>query len=125
MALVARMVASEVTGRSGQPYVACEPDEEGAIPTEEAFGNYTYGVPVWLQGASHVKPKQQQGSESFKLNVVRSKGGDDPSNEWFTASPMGSLEMTMENPQGFGFIRPGEVYRITIEKIRGSKGATP
>ncbi len=128
MALVARMVAGEVTGRSGQPWVACDSDDEGATPTEEAFGNYHYGVPVWLRGASHVKPKMGQGSESFKLNVVRSKDGDDPSNEWFTASPIGELSMTMENPEGFGYIVPGAEYRVTIERIRGprtlAKGAT-
>ncbi len=121
MALVARMVAGEVTGRSGNPWVACEPDDDGAVPTEEAFGNYHYGVPVWLRGATHVKPKMGQGSESFKLNVVRSKDGDDPSNEWFTASPIGELSMTMENPEGFGYIQPGAEYRVTIERIRGPR----
>lgn len=121
MALVARMVAGEVTGRSGMPWVGCDADDDGAVPVEEAFGNYHYGVPVWLQGDKYVKQKQQQGSESFKLNVVRSQGGDDPSNQWFTASPIGSLEMTMENPEGFGYIVPGAEYRVTIEKIRGPK----
>lgn len=121
MALVARMVAEEVTGRRGNPWVGCDADDEGAVPTEEAFGNYHYGVPVWLRGDKYVKQKAQQGSEQFKLAVVRSKDGDDPSNEWFTASPTGSLEMTMENPEGFGYVVPGAEYRVTIERIRGPR----
>ncbi len=121
MALVARMVAEEVTGMRGNPWVACDPDDDGAKPTEEVFGTYHYGVPVWLRDASHVKPKPGQGSEQFKLAVVRSKDGDDPSNEWFTASPMGELSMTMENPAGFGYIVPGAEYRVTIERIRGPR----
>lgn len=39
MALVAKMTAHEVTGRSGMPFVACEPDDEDAKPVEQVFGN--------------------------------------------------------------------------------------
>lgn len=121
MGLVARMKAEEVTGRRGVQNVACGPDEEGAKLVEEVYGNYHYGVPVWLEGATHVRPVEGKGSENFKLAVVRSTGPDDPSNEWFEASPNGELTMTIQNPRGFGFVRAGEEYRVTIERWRGPR----
>lgn len=76
---------------------------------------------MWLQGATHVRPKLGQGSESFKLVCVRSKDADDPAHQWWTASPMGEFTMTMENPDGFGYVVPGAEYRVTIERIRGPR----
>lgn len=121
MALVAKMVAHEVTGRSGTRYEQCGPDEPDARPVEDVFGNYAYGVPVWLQGASHVRTVVGQGSEQIKLQCVRTDDPNDPNNQWWTASPSGTLEMHIENPEGFGYVVPGAEYRITIERIRGPR----
>ncbi len=121
MALVARMVATEVIDRRGVQRVACEETEDGAKPTAEVYGNYHYGVPVWLEGARFVRDVEGKGSETIKLEVIRSKGPDDPSNQWFEASPHGAFEMTLQNPQGFGYVQAGEMYRVTIERIRGPR----
>ncbi len=121
MGLVCRMKATEIIGRFGIQREPCEPDAEGAKPTEEVYGNYLYGVPVWLTGASHVRDVEGKGSETIKLAVVRSKGPDDPSNQWFEASPSGTFEMTIQNPEGFGYVKEGQEYRVTIERIRGPR----
>lgn len=123
MALVARMKATEVTDRFGVQRVACDADDEGAKSTAEVYGNYVYGVPVWLEGADFVRDEEGKGSETIKLSVIRSKGPDDPSNQWFEASPSGTFEMTMQNPQGFGYVQAGCEYRVTIERIRGPRSA--
>jgi hypothetical protein len=123
VALVARMVATEVIERRGVQRLACPATAEGARPTTEVYGNYHYGVPVWLEDAEYVRDVEGKGSETIKLEVIRSKGPDDPSNQWFEASPHGMFEMTLQNPNGFGYVQAGAEYRVTIERIRGPRSA--
>lgn len=127
MAVVARMVPSEVTQRLGTVWELCDEGDEGAQPLEKAFENYYYGVPFWLRGPNgetegrFVRQANGLGAEQWKMTVVRSGGPDDPNNEFFTASPNGSFEMTVENPRAMGQIKVGREYRVTIEEIRGPR----
>jgi hypothetical protein len=121
MALVARMVAQEVTARHGTIWTPTAGDDPAGKTPDEAFANYTYGVPFWLRDYDYIRADAGKGQEDFKLECVRSGGPDDPNNEFFVASPHGGLQMSIENPAGFGYVVAGESYRITIEKIRGPR----
>lgn len=124
MALVAKMQAQQVTGLSGHRYVECEPDDPEAIEAKDASGlDSYYGRPPWLAGATHVKTlRNAQAQESFVLGAVSAKDDvDDPNRAWAAASPSGKLEMVVNNPEAWGYIVPGAEYRVTIERIRGSR----
>jgi hypothetical protein len=121
VAIVARMVAQEVTARNAAVWVPTTEDDPDAVRPADAFNNYHYGIPFWLRGFEFIRPEQGKGQESYKLTVVRSGGPDDPNNDFFLASPSGEMTMTIDNPGAMGYVKAGEFYRVTVEKIRGPR----
>lgn len=123
MALVARMSASQVNANGGGRWVACAEGDEGAQPVESCQAiKSMYGVPPWLATTGWVRYEHTgQNSEQFKLIAVSAKGEDDPNREWSMASPSGSLDLSVQNPAAFGYVKAGEEYRVTIERIRGPR----
>lgn len=121
MALVARMVAQESIDRNSTVWTPTDADDPEGKPAAEVFSNYTYGIPFWLRGHEFIRADQGHGQQAIHLTVVRSGGEDDPNNDYFTASPMGELKMTIDNPAAFGYVKAGGTYRVTIEKIVGPR----
>ncbi len=123
MAIVAKMLATQVTGVGGSRYAACASDDPDGQPIEEAPGVASYyGIPPWLASATHVKMQNNvQVQESIDLSAVSVKGEDDPNREWASATPSGTLTMAIQNPDAWGYIVPGAQYRVTIERIRGPR----
>jgi len=63
------------------------------------------------------------GAETPKLHAVY---GDGKANaEWAKATPDGSLEMTIDNPNAQGILLPGEEYFIDIRPANVEEATTP
>lgn len=124
MALVAKMKVEQVTAHGTGNWVACDPDDDGAVPIEQVnMAHSWYGKTKWFEGATHARLDDTlQGGESFRLTAVSHRGdSDDPNREWADATPSGSLDLYMSNPACFGYVKPGYEYRVTIERIRGPR----
>jgi hypothetical protein len=128
MAIVAKMQASEIKALGGGRYVACDPDEEGAIAADDKsspIANLYTDLPGWLAGATHFRRQAHaQSSECITLTCVSMPAGSDPDQtnaQWAMASPSGQLTMQIHNPEAFGYVQAGREYRVTIERIRGPK----
>jgi hypothetical protein len=128
MAIVAKMVASEVTGRGGGRYVPCGEHEPGAIAADDKtspLSNLYTDLPTWLEDAKFLRrDPYAQAAESVALTAVSMPAGSDPDRtnaKWANASPNGQLTLTIHNPEAFGYVKPGAEYRITIERIRGPR----
>jgi hypothetical protein len=121
------MTASEVKQYGGGRWVKCGPDDPGAVEAGASGSpmlTYT-DPPAWLAGSDyHRMEKRAQAAESYILMAVAMPKGDDPDRtnaQWAMASPGGQLTMTIHNPEAFGYVRAGEDYRVTIERIRGPR----
>lgn len=126
MSIVARMAATEVLSRGGGRWVPCAADDEGAMevgegPDKVQFSS-AYGPVPWLASATHVRRDEHaQSQEVITLAAVSAKGVDDPNRDWAAASPSGSLGLTIDNPEAWGYVKPGRIYRVTIEEVRGPR----
>lgn len=123
MALVAKMVASEVNARGGGRWAPCAETDDGAQKVEDVGAVQSmYGTPPWLATTGWVRYESVgQNAEGIKLVAVSAKGEDDPNREWAMASPSGTLDMYIQNPGAFGYVQAGQEYRVTIERIRGPR----
>ncbi len=98
MAIVAKMVASTITVGGGGHLEACKEWDEGAIPADwstSGISNLYTDVPVWLEGATHVRRAPGQAFESIELNAVALPAGSDPDRtnaKWAMASPRGKID---------------------------------
>ncbi len=126
MALVAKMVATQVTVQGGDIWIACSPDDEGAISLDDDQASWVTKTvytdpPQWLLGTGYIKQvRGTQANEAVELNCVSVPKGSDPDKtnaQWAYASPSGRLTLTIANPHAFGKIKPGREYRVTIEEV--------
>lgn len=62
-----------------------------------------------------------QGMENVKLTAVATGDPNDPNHEWAIATPSGTLEMDIANPEAWGFFEPGMEYIIKITKHQPTK----
>lgn len=124
MALVAKMAASTVTKSGGGRWVACDEDHPDA-KSKAGHLSSIYGTPAWLDDTEFVRfDPLAQGQEYIKLTAVSFEGDvDDPNRKWAMASPSGHLELSIANPEAFGYVDQGHEYRVTIERIRGPREA--
>lgn len=122
MGLIAKFSASEVVKHGGGRIVPCGPDDEGAREVDE-YGNTLYGgLPVWFkaEGVTHVRYDSNcQGAETVKLTAVADADGTNKT--WAEATPSGTIEMRIQNPEVFGYIEPGQAYYVEIRKVQPSK----
>lgn len=122
MALIAKMEATEVIARAGGRYIESEADHPDARELAAYANGLSGGAPAWLREAEHVRYDQHaQREESVTLTAVHAASEDDPNKEWAEASPQGSLQLTIQNPGAFGFVKPGKFYYVEIREVRGPR----
>lgn len=58
--------------------------------------------------------KTAYGQEVAKLSAI-SRGDDEESKSFWEATPSGSMEIHISNPDAMGFLVPGKEYYLTFE----------
>lgn len=66
----------------------------------------------------HIPGKSQ---EDVVLRAVIGESKDDPNREWSTATPAGTIEATISNPDAWGFYQAGEEYMVKFTKHQPQK----
>lgn len=116
MALVAKMIGESVAGNRGPRWEPCTPLTPGAVLAGNIWGA---SRPPWVdQTATHFVARQAKMLEQVKLMCVHTGDPDDPNLEWTQASPTGHLELTIQNPEAFGFVREGVEYLVRVTEVR-------
>ncbi len=116
MALVAKMIGESVTGNRGPRWEPCTPLTPGAVLAANIWGA---SRPKWVdQTATHFVARQAKMLEQVKLMCVHTGDPGDPNLEWTQASPTGHLELTIQNPEAFGFVREGVEYLVRVTEVR-------
>lgn len=59
--------------------------------------------------------------EEVRLTPVIGESKDDPNREWSTATPTGTIEATISNPDAWGFYEAGEEYMVKFTKHQPQK----
>jgi len=61
-------------------------------------------------------------AEEVELMAVYSDDPEHPNHSWSKWTPSGNLTMQITNPEGTGYLVPGEEYFVEIRKARAGKG---
>lgn len=66
-----------------------------------------------------------QSMERVQLSAVTGDASeDDPNRSWSIATPAGNLDLTIANPEAWGFFEPGAEYILKITKHQPNKART-
>lgn len=68
----------------------------------------------------HIPGKSQ---EEITLRAVIGSSKDDPNRKWSVATPSGLIEVTIDNPEAWGFYEAGEEYMVKFTKHQPQKGS--